>query len=190
VLLHHATFCINSWCHTFGKKNFTKEHSGKDSSFMAFFTFGEGYHNFHHTFANDYRNGIRWYHWDPTKWAIGLMAKLKLARDLKVTSDDMILAARLTMDETTLKETWAHRWEVALEEKTAQLKQRVAEAQLRWLALKQEYKQLKAAYSEAHRARMEALRMEIKIAHREFKRSWAQWRAHHSGLLVAATVRV
>jgi len=33
-------------------------------------TLGEGYHNFHHEFPNDYRNGIKWYHYDPTKWLI------------------------------------------------------------------------------------------------------------------------
>ena len=26
---------------------------------------GEGFHNFHHRFPSDFRNGIRWYHWDP-----------------------------------------------------------------------------------------------------------------------------
>ena len=33
-------------------------------------TFGEGYHNFHHMFAHDYRNGVRWWQWDPSKWCI------------------------------------------------------------------------------------------------------------------------
>src|SRR5882757_2331953 len=63
VLVHHFTFFINSWCHMFGRKPYTSEHTAKDSFLMALFTFGEGYHNYHHTFANDYRNGIRWYHW-------------------------------------------------------------------------------------------------------------------------------
>lgn len=31
---------------------------------------GEGYHNFHHQFPMDYRNAIKWYQFDPTKWFI------------------------------------------------------------------------------------------------------------------------
>ncbi len=37
---------------------------------MALFTFGEGYHNYHHEFQHDYRNGVKPWQWDPTKWAI------------------------------------------------------------------------------------------------------------------------
>ena len=35
---------------------------------------GEGYHNFHHRFEADYRNGIHRHQWDPTKWLIRAMA--------------------------------------------------------------------------------------------------------------------
>jgi stearoyl-CoA desaturase (delta-9 desaturase) len=188
VLVHHFTFFINSWCHTFGKKTYTNEHTAKDSFLMALATFGEGYHNFHHTFATDYRNGIRWYHWDPTKWSIQFFATFGLATNLKVTSPDLILSARLKMDETRLKETWSHRWEIAFEERVVQLRQRVFDAQIKWMTLKKEYLALKATYTEASRARLETLRAEVKMAHMEFKMSWAQWRTYNSSLLVAARV--
>ena len=42
----------------------------RDNAVLALVTFGEGYHNFHHIFAHDYRNGVRWWQWDPTKWLI------------------------------------------------------------------------------------------------------------------------
>ena len=51
----------------------------------AFLTVGEGYHNFHHQFPMDYRNAIRWYQYDPTKWFIWTMEKLGLAYQLKVS---------------------------------------------------------------------------------------------------------
>lgn len=74
VLVHHNTFFINSLAHTdlFGwaKQNFSTNHTSHDSFFTALLTLGEGYHNFHHEFAQDYRNGVLWHHWDPTKWAI------------------------------------------------------------------------------------------------------------------------
>ncbi len=64
---------------------------------MAYFTFGEGYHNFHHFFQTDFRNGIRWYDFDPTKWLIKTLAHLKLASDLKVTPKRSIIKAKLNM---------------------------------------------------------------------------------------------
>jgi len=73
VVVHHTTFFINSLAHTsFGGavQDFSTNHTSHDSWFCALLTLGEGYHNFHHEFAQDYRNGIKWYHWDPTKWLI------------------------------------------------------------------------------------------------------------------------
>lgn len=81
--LHHSTWFINSLAHTFGNKPFSQEQSAVDNYILCFLTFGEGYHNYHHTFANDYRNGIRWYHFDPTKWAIWFLSKIGLASHLK-----------------------------------------------------------------------------------------------------------
>jgi stearoyl-CoA desaturase (delta-9 desaturase) len=46
------------------------KNTAKDNGFLAFLTFGEGYHNYHHLFESDYRNSIRWWQFDPTKWLI------------------------------------------------------------------------------------------------------------------------
>ena len=77
------TFSVNSFAHYFGKKNYARESSSRDSWLVALLTFGEGYHNFHHAFPYDYRNGIKWYHFDPSKWMIRLLAVFGLAKDLK-----------------------------------------------------------------------------------------------------------
>jgi stearoyl-CoA desaturase (delta-9 desaturase) len=66
--------------------------SPRDHWLGAVLTNGEGYHNFHHRFPGDYRNGIRWYHWDPSKWLIFLFAKLGLAWDLKRTPAERLAA--------------------------------------------------------------------------------------------------
>ena len=50
---------------------------------VALLTFGEGYHNFHHEFAHDYRNGVRWWQWDPSKWLINALHWAGLAKNLK-----------------------------------------------------------------------------------------------------------
>ena len=50
---------------------------------LSCFTFGEGYHNYHHTYARDYRNGPRWYNVDPSKWTIYTLSVLGLATNLR-----------------------------------------------------------------------------------------------------------
>ncbi len=81
--LHHSTWFINSLAHTWGARTFSSEQTAVDNFVISLLTFGEGYHNYHHTFANDYRNGIRWYHFDPTKWMIWTLDRLGLAHNLK-----------------------------------------------------------------------------------------------------------
>ncbi len=81
--LHHFTWFINSLAHTWGARHYCQELSAVDNYLISLVTFGEGYHNYHHTFAYDYRNGIRWYHFDPTKWLIWSLSKLGLAHKLR-----------------------------------------------------------------------------------------------------------
>ena len=68
--------------------------TARDSFWLALVTLGEGYHNFHHRFQVDYRNGVRWYHFDPTKWLVWTLARLGLARDLRRVPRERIDAAR------------------------------------------------------------------------------------------------
>jgi len=82
-LLHHFTWFINSLAHTWGAKTYSGEQSAVDNYLIALVTFGEGYHNYHHVFASDYRNGVRWYHFDPSKWLVWTLSKLGLAKDLR-----------------------------------------------------------------------------------------------------------
>jgi len=98
VYVHQTTFCINSVCHTFGQATYDIYSTAKDHWLVAFITNGEGYHNFHHHFPSDYRNGVRWYQWDPSKWMIAVLARVGLAWDLKRVSTFRILAARLSAE--------------------------------------------------------------------------------------------
>jgi len=94
-IVHHATFCINSVCHLFGKATYDIYSSAKDHWLVAFITNGEGYHNFHHRFPSDYRNGVRWYQWDPSKWLIAGLRFFGLTSDLKTVSKFRILEAKI-----------------------------------------------------------------------------------------------
>ncbi len=97
VLSHHFTFFINSLAHMWGSRPYTEENTARDNPVLAVLTFGEGYHNFHHIFAHDYRNGVRWWQWDPTKWLIAGLQFVGLTRKLKRTPVFQIQRALLAM---------------------------------------------------------------------------------------------
>ena len=97
TLAHHFTFFINSYTHTFGAQPYCEDNTARDSWIAAFLTFGEGYHNYHHWYARDYRNGIKLYHWDPGKWFIKAMSWFGQTWNLKKAPEEAILRARLHM---------------------------------------------------------------------------------------------
>jgi stearoyl-CoA desaturase (Delta-9 desaturase) len=80
VCVQHCTFCINSLCHYIGNRPYSQKCSARDSAWMALVTFGEGYHNYHHEFQHDYRNGVKPWQWDPTKWLIWVFSKVGWTR--------------------------------------------------------------------------------------------------------------
>lgn len=95
AVIHHTTFFVNSIAHMYGSRPFSEESSARDNWMLAFVTNGEGYHNFHHRFPSDFRNGFRWYQWDPTKWLIRALAAMGLAKDLRSTPRAVVEKARL-----------------------------------------------------------------------------------------------
>lgn len=98
VLVHHCTFFINSLAHMVGSRPYTDTNTARDSAIIALFSYGEGYHNYHHIFPTDYRNGIRWYHFDPTKWLIKTLSLIGFTYDLKKVPEKLIIQAKLEMN--------------------------------------------------------------------------------------------
>jgi stearoyl-CoA desaturase (delta-9 desaturase) len=82
-LVLNSTFCINSVCHLFGRQPHGSADSSRDNGWVSLLTFGEGYHNYHHQYPGDYRNGARWYNFDPSKWLIFTLGLLRLASSLR-----------------------------------------------------------------------------------------------------------
>ncbi len=80
---HHATWFVNSWAHVGRKRPYDPRVSAADSWLVSLFTFGEGFHNYHHTFPNDYRNGISPLAWDPSKWMIWALSLVGVTYDLR-----------------------------------------------------------------------------------------------------------
>ena len=97
VLSQHVTYLINSIAHMWGQQPYSENNSARDNPILAFFTYGEGHHNYHHTFQWDYRNGIQWWHFDPTKWVISLLSFAGLTRELKRCNPAEIEKARLEL---------------------------------------------------------------------------------------------
>lgn len=97
VVVHHVTFFINSLAHIWGRQPYTDKNTARDNDILAFFTFGEGYHNFHHIFEYDYRNGIKWWQWDPTKWLIKGLSYIGFTKNLRKCPEERIEKAKLEM---------------------------------------------------------------------------------------------
>lgn len=94
VLQWHATFSVNSFAHMLGSRPYSIASSARDSFVTALISLGEGYHNFHHRFQSDYRNGIRWFHFDPTKWFVWTLSHVGLTSNLKRVPKAAIERAR------------------------------------------------------------------------------------------------
>ena len=97
VATQHTTFFINSACHCLGRQPYSTRCSARDSFFLALFTLGEGYHNYHHEFQHDYRNGVKPWQWDPTKWLIWVLSKLGVTSHLRRVPAEKIAAAQQTV---------------------------------------------------------------------------------------------
>jgi stearoyl-CoA desaturase (Delta-9 desaturase) len=95
AVIHHTTFFVNSLAHYVGRPTYNAEVSARDNWGVALLTLGEGYHSFHHRFPADFRNGIRWYHWDPAKWFIAALRGVGLASELRAATPPQIEQARM-----------------------------------------------------------------------------------------------
>ncbi|MBT5903185.1 MAG: acyl-CoA desaturase [Opitutaceae bacterium] len=176
LAVQQMTFFINSLCHTLGNRPYSSNCSARDSWFMAFFTFGEGYHNYHHEFQHDYRNGVKWWQWDPTKWTIWTLEKLGMASDLRRVSDEKIIAAQLNEARRRVKNALANT-ALNLSDKREEM-MRAAEVRLdelaeRWGELKDHYssraEELRSSAAELTEEKIEAAREAFDEIRREVR---------------------
>lgn len=174
VLVHHFTFFINSLCHFWGSRPYTDTNTARDNVLAAIFTYGEGYHNFHHIFHADYRNGIRWYHIDPTKWFIRTLAYFRLVKNLKVTPEYEIFKAKMLMIEKNLR----NKKDVQIgnvEKIVENFKLRAEEAHQRYLKLRSEYETMRQNLNTQGEEKIRQLKRDIGLAQMEFRLACQQW---------------
>jgi stearoyl-CoA desaturase (delta-9 desaturase) len=182
VFNHHSTFFINSLCHWSGKQTYTREQTARDNWMTALVTMGEGFHNFHHQFPLDYRNGVRYFHYDPTKWLIYGLSKLGLANNLRRISDGKILAFRLRVEEEALRNK--HQQDTAfISQKMEPLKahllsliDKITQLEIELAALKaKKIEHVKGKY-QAYRHQLQAYLTTIKMVQKELNDSLMSWR--------------
>ena len=144
VLVHHFTFFINSFCHYIGKRSYDLNTTARDSWFMAFLTFGEGYHNYHHKFQWDYRNGIKWYNFDPSKWIIKFLSYFKLTYNLRQVSSPEIFKAQInTINDKIQKLSKNINVDQILNEKISKITDNALGKIKSWESLEARYKKIK-----------------------------------------------
>ena len=171
AMIHHCTWFINSLCHTLGSKTFAKELSAVDNALMALLTFGEGYHNYHHAFAADYRNGIKWYHFDPSKWIIWLSSKIGLVKKPRIINEISIKKSLILKD----KKMILNHIEKDIDEYALDLKEKLENISVTFnkkaLDIKTKIRELK----NANKNNKKNLLLEIKHLNVSLKETWNQW---------------
>lgn len=184
VFSQHCTFFINSLAHTWGKRHYSGENTARDNGWLALVTWGEGYHNFHHAFQADYRNGARWWHFDPGKWLIAVCSWTGLAGKLKRTSTFRIRRARVQMQLSELEGRLASRdaaetWAESIDREYQQFKDTVSQ----WQAVQAERVQAGSAalhdrwQKHAFRKRFRELDRDLKAQARRLANLQQDWKA-------------
>lgn len=160
-LNQHFTFLINSLCHTLGKQPYTREKTARDHWVTAIFTYGEGYHNFHHKFPLDYRNGIKYYHYDPAKWLIWALEKCGWATEVK-----RIPARRIAQHVLQAQDVSEH-------DRLAQAKERLLQVIQRLETLDKDYRE--ALKTVSCKLALKEQRQKLKQTQQELKAGMAAW---------------
>lgn len=171
VFVHHCTFFVNSICHMWGSRPYSEECTARDNAFIAFLTNGEGYHNFHHRFQYDYRNGTRWYHYDPTKWLISLMAMLRQTHDLRRVPHSQIVMAKLALRQSSITPK-----DPIISKKLELVRIKAEQAHSRLKSLSKEYQTLKKTIRS--RYQLLNLKADLQVAKIEFDKCCKQWRRY------------
>ncbi|MBI3563840.1 MAG: fatty acid desaturase [Elusimicrobia bacterium] len=179
VLVHHTTFFINSLAHMFGTRPYDLTGTARDSWWLAPLTFGEGYHNFHHKFQADYRNGIKWWQFDSTKWFINLLKWTGQAWKLKRVPEPLIVKARLQVEKEAVAARLAaigapERMWRKVEARLEIGSTRLQEAHERYLLAKAEYRRRRREWAADHRRVWAA---KVAVCRAEYEEAMVRWRA-------------
>jgi len=92
VVSVNLVWCINSLAHLYGDKPYDQSIGPVESYAMKFFGLGEGFHNYHHTFPQDYRASEYGFEGrNVTTGFIDFFAWLGLVKNRKTVKDNIIV---------------------------------------------------------------------------------------------------
>ena len=187
VMVHHMTFFINSLCHTLGSQPYSNSCSAKDSWFMSLFTFGEGYHNFHHEFQHDYRNGVKPWQFDPTKWSIRVLEKLGLASNLRRVPNETIAVAEILEKQRQLDERLSGNSETICKKAQrlfTEAQEELAAAHETWEKSKKEYTHALRQQIDTTKEQLGELKQQMEQSVLELRQAIRDWHNAHQGLVL------
>ena len=99
VLGLHATWLVNSATHMWGSRRFATRDDSRNNWWVAWLTFGEGWHNNHHAHPTSARHGLAWYELDMNWWGIRTLKWLGLAKSIRqVRLKDPIPSASMPVE--------------------------------------------------------------------------------------------
>ena len=84
----HCTWLVNSATHIWGSRRFKTRDDATNLWWVAWLSFGEGWHNNHHAHPVSARHGLAWYEFDVNWISIWALSKIGLIRDVKVAKID------------------------------------------------------------------------------------------------------
>ncbi|HEY2206563.1 MAG TPA: fatty acid desaturase [Pseudonocardia sp.] len=95
-LLHHITWSVNSVCHVFGAEHFTVRDHSRNVWWLAIPSFGESWHNLHHSYPTCARHGALRGQLDPSARVIRWFEQLGWASDVRWPNQERLAARRVT----------------------------------------------------------------------------------------------
>jgi stearoyl-CoA desaturase (delta-9 desaturase) len=185
VFVHHMTFFINSLAHMWGDQPYSRADTSRDSWWLALLTHGEGYHNFHHRFPSDYRNGIMWYHWDPTKWFIRGLNVFKMTEKLHRIPAQLILRAKMDVEALEAEkhiERVAPDVRITLRERLAAARVQMEYALAQWAETKNRIRDLKAAAWKDSEPTRQQLKLKLHQYEARLEEARDYWRMQVHGI--------
>ena len=92
----HTTWLVNSVAHLIGDRPYDKRIQPSENLFVSFNALGEGFHNYHHTFPQDYATSEYGFsYFNVTKGFIDFMALIGQVYDRNKVSTEMIIKRRM-----------------------------------------------------------------------------------------------
>ncbi|XP_065158311.1 acyl-CoA Delta-9 desaturase-like [Atheta coriaria] len=106
ALVLHMTWSVNSFAHLYGMRTYDKSIKPAENNLVSTIAFGEGFHNYHHTFPWDYKAAeLSGDFRNMTTYLIDLLAAVGMVTERKTVSQNLIEKRKERTGDSTWKAT-------------------------------------------------------------------------------------